>query len=331
MKPAVIAHRGASGYRPEHTLAAYELAIRQGADVIEPDVVSTADGVLVVRHENEISGTTDVAARLEFADRRTTKIIDGVSLTGWFAEDFTLAELQTLRARERMPQIRPANTAYDGRYQIPTLSEVLDLARRSQTSSGRPVGVAPEIKHSSYFAGLGLAMEEPLVAELAAAGLTRSLVLIQSFEIGNLRRLRQLTDVRLLQLINCSGGPWDLAAEVDARTYRDLVTPEGLRGIARYADEVGVCKDVLIPRDAAGFLTEPSHVIADAHNVGLSVVGWTFRRENTFLPANFRVGTDPSGVGNMAAEITSFLDAGMDSFFTDNPDVGAGVRANLPG
>ncbi|HWJ52749.1 MAG TPA: glycerophosphodiester phosphodiesterase [Propionibacteriaceae bacterium] len=320
----VIAHRGASGYRPEHTLASYELAIRQCADIIEPDVVSTSDGVLVVRHENEISGTTDVASKPEFAGRRTTKTVDGVSLTGWFTEDFTLAELRTLRARERLPQIRPGNTAYDGRYQIPTLAEVLDLARHSRTCSGKPVGVAPETKHPSYFAGLGLALEQPLVGELEAAGLNRRLsrVVIQSFEVGNLRRLNQMTDVTLVQLIDCSGAPWDFRAGGDPRTYADLVTADGLRGIAQYADQVGVCKDVMIPRDAAGFLTEPTDAIEDAHAAGLEVVGWTFRRENSFLPADYRTGPDPAGIGDLAGEIKRFLDAGMDSFFTDNPDIG---------
>jgi glycerophosphoryl diester phosphodiesterase len=322
--PSVIGHRGASGYRPEHTLASYELAIRQCADIIEPDVVSTSDGVLVARHENEISGTTDVASKPEFAGRRTTKVVDGVSLTGWFTEDFTVAELRTLRARERLPQIRPGNTAYDGKYQIPTLAEVLDLARQSRTCSGKPVGVAPETKHPSYFAGLGLALEQPLVAELEAAGLNRGLsrVVIQSFEVGNLRRLNQITDVTLVQLIDCGGAPWDLKAGGDSRTYADLVTADGLRGIAQYADQVGVCKDVMIPRDAAGFLTEPTAVIENAHAAGLEVVGWTFRRENSFLPADFRVGTAPAGIGDLAGEINTFLDAGMDSLFTDNPDLG---------
>jgi glycerophosphoryl diester phosphodiesterase len=322
--PTVLGHRGASGYRPEHTLASYELAIRQCADLIEPDVVSTADGVLVVRHENEISGTTDVASRPEFAVRRTTKVVDGVGLTGWFTEDFTLAELRTLRAKERLPQLRPANTAYDGKYQIPTLAEVFDLARRSRTCSGQPVGVAPETKHPSYFAGLGLPLEQRLVAELEAAGLNRPLsrVVIQSFEVGNLQRLNEITDVRLVQLIDCGGAPWDLRAAGDRRSYADLVTSEGLHAIAAYADQIGVCKDVMIPRNAAGFLTESTDVIENAHNAGLEVVGWTFRRENNFLPADFRVGTDPAGIGDLPGEINTFLDAGMDSFFTDNPDVG---------
>ena len=325
--PTVIAHRGASGYRPEHTLAAYELAIRQCADVIEPDVVSTKDGVLVARHENEISGTTDVSARTEFASRRATKTIDGVAVTGWFTEDFTLAELRTLRAKERLPQIRPANAAYDGLYPVPTLAEVFDLARHSRTCTGKPVGVAPETKHPTYFANLGLPLEERLVAELGKANLDRRLdrVAIQSFEVGNLQRLNRLTDVRLVQLVDCAGAPYDFRAANDPRTYSDLVTRTGLRQIARYADEVGLCKDRMIPRNAAGFLHQPTDVISDAHDAGLKVVGWTFRRENSFLPADYRIGTDPAGIGNLTGEINRFLDAGMDAFFTDNPDVGDAV------
>ena len=320
----VIGHRGAPSYRPEHTLASYELAIDLGADLIEPDVVISRDGVLLARHENELSLSTDVAERPEFAARRRTQEVDHDEVTGWFTEDFTLAELRTLRARERLPELRPANTAYDGLYQIPTLAEVFDLARHSRTCTGKPVGVAPETKHPSYFAGLGLALEEPLVAELDKANLNRRLdrVVIQSFEVGNLQRLNRLTDVRLAQLINCSGAPWDFQASGDPRTYADMVTPQGLRRIARYADELGVCKDVMIPRDAAGFLQEPTDMISDAHATGLEVVGWTFRRENSFLPADFRVGTDPAGIGDLVGEIRTFLDAGMDSFFTDNPDIG---------
>ena len=322
--PTVIAHRGASGYRPEHTLAAYELAIQQCADVIEPDVVSTKDGVLVARHENEISGTTDVSTKPEFAGRRATKTIDGTPVTGWFTEDFTLRELKTLRAKERLPQIRPANTAYDGLYPIPTLSEVFDLARHSRTCTGLPVGVAPETKHPTYFADAGLPLEERLVEELERAGLDKRTerVVIQSFEVGNLRRLNRLTDVRLVQLVDCAGAPYDFVAAGDPRTYADLVTPRGLRRIARYADEVGLCKNVMIPRDAAGNLLAPTNVIDDAHDAGLKVVGWTFRRENSFLPLDYRVGTDPAGIGNLAGEIDRFLDAGMDAFFTDNPDLG---------
>jgi glycerophosphoryl diester phosphodiesterase len=320
----VIGHRGASGYRPEHTLGAYRLAIAQCADYIEPDLVSTRDGVLVARHENEIGGTTDVADHPEFASRRTTKVIDGVSVTGWFTEDFTLAELRTLRARERLPQVRPQNTAYDGRYRVPTLAEVLDLARHSRTCDGRPVGVYPETKHPTYFASIGLPLEERLVRTLDRHGYRgrRAPVFIQSFETGNLRRLDRLTDVRLVQLADCSGAPYDLVAAGDPRTYADLLTPAGLRSIARYADGVGVCKSALIPRNADGSLGAPAPVIRDAHRAGLIVHTWTFRRENQFLPLDFRVGTDPNAVGDMVGETRAFVAAGVDGFFTDNPDLG---------
>jgi glycerophosphoryl diester phosphodiesterase len=320
----VIGHRGASGYRPEHTLASYETAIVQCADYIEPDLVATRDGVLVARHENEIGATTNVADHQEFAARRATKVVDGVPITGWFTEDFTLAELRILGAKERIPATRPQNTAFDGRYPVPTFEEVVDLARRSRTCDGRPVGVYPETKHPSYFDSIGLSLEEDLVRVLEANGYgsKRSPVFIQSFETTNLRELDALTDVRIAQLINCTGAPWDLIAAGDPRTYADLVTPEGLADIATYADGVGVCKDVLIPRDAAGNLTEPSPVIADAHDAGLVVHSWTFRRENQFLPTEFRSGPDPNAPGDLVGEVRAFAAAGMDGFFTDNPDLG---------
>jgi glycerophosphoryl diester phosphodiesterase len=320
----VIGHRGASGYRPEHTLASYETAIVQCADYIEPDLVSTRDRVLVARHENEIEATTDVDAHPEFADRRTTKVIDGVAITGWFTEDFTLAELRTLRAKERIPTTRPQNTAFDGRYQVPTFDEVVDLARRSRTCEGGPVGVYPETKHPSYFDSVGLSLEEEVVRVLEANGYGRrqSPVFIQSFETANLRELDALTDVRIVQLISCTGAPFDLVTAGDPRTYADLVTPEGLADIATYADGVGVCKDVLIPRDAAGNLAEPSPVVTDAHDADLVVHGWTFRRENRFLPTEFRSGSDLEAPGDLVGEIRAYLAAGMDGFFTDNPDLG---------
>lgn len=319
----VVGHRGASGYRPEHTLAAYETAILQCADYIEPDVVSTKDGVLVARHENEVGGTTDVATRAEFADRRVTKTIDGVAVTGWFTEDFTLAELRTLRAKERIPGVRPASTAFDGLYEIPTLDEVLDLARRSTTCDGQQVGVYPETKHPTYFDSIGLSLEEPLVAALRAARLDgrRDPVIVQSFETGNLRALDRMTGVRLAQLVSCSGAPYDLVAAGDPRTYADLVTRSGLKEIARYADGVGLCKDVMIPREADGTLGEPTPVIRDAHRAGLVVHGWTFRLENQFLPAELRSSADPNAPGDLAAEIRAFVDAGMDGLFSDHPDV----------
>jgi glycerophosphoryl diester phosphodiesterase len=319
----VIGHRGASGHRPEHTLAAYELAIRQCADYIEPDLVPTADGVLVARHENEIGGTTDVADHPEFADRRTTKVIDGRAVTGWFTEDFTLAELKTLRAKERLPAVRPANTAYDGLYEVPTLAEVVALAQRSRACDGGPVGIYPETKHPTYFDSIGLSPEEPLVRTLHASGYTsrRSPVVIQSFEVGNLQDLDGMTRVRLAQLVDCSGAPYDLAAAGDDRTYADLVTPAGLRDVARYADGVGVCKDVVIPRDATGRLLAPTPVVRDAHRRGLDVHAWTFRAENQFMATDFRTGTDPNAPGDMAAEVRAFVEAGIDGFFTDHPDL----------
>jgi glycerophosphoryl diester phosphodiesterase len=322
--PIVIGHRGASGYRPEHTLGAYRLAIAQCADFIEPDLVSTKDGVLVARHENEIGGTTDVADHPEFAARRTTKVIDGTAATGWFTEDFTLRELRTLRAKERLPLVRPANTAYDGRYPVPTLQEVIDLARRSRTCDGKPVGVYPETKHPTYFDSIGLSLEEPLVRTLNANGLTRksSPVIVQSFEVGNLQQLNHMTSVRLVQLADCSGAPYDFRAAGDPRTYADIVTFAGLGDVARYADGLGACKSLVIPRDGTGKLLAPSTVVRDAHRRGLVVHAWTFRRENQFLPLDFRVGTDPNAVGDMEAEVTAFLDAGLDGFFTDNPDLG---------
>jgi glycerophosphoryl diester phosphodiesterase len=325
---ALVGHRGASGYRPEHTLASYELAIQQGADFIEPDVVSTKDGQLVARHENEIGGTTDVAQHPEFADRKATKSIDGRQVTGWFTEDFTLAELRTLRAKERLPAVRPDSTAFDGLYPIPTLDEVADLARHSRTTTGRRVGVYPETKHPSYFRALGLPLEDRLLRVLRADGFSRASdpAFIQSFETGNLEALSRRTNLRLVQLVDCTGAPYDLSSTGDPRTYADLLTPAGLAEISGYADVLALCKDQMIPRDATGLLLAPTPVIKDAHAVGLQVSGWTFRRENQFLPIQFRVGADPNAVGNLQAEIETFLRAGMDSFFSDNPDVGDRAR-----
>jgi len=323
----VIGHRGASGYRPEHTLASYEQAIVQCADYIEPDVVSTKDGVLVTRHENEISGTTDVAAHPEFASRKTTKTIDGVKTTGWFTEDFTFAELRTLRAKERLPQTRPANTAFDGLYVIPTLDEVIDLARHSVSCDGRQIGVYPETKHPSYFDSIGLSLEEPLVAALRANGVDSAdaPVIVQSFEVANLKELNGLTDVHLAQLVNSSGRPYDFTLAGDARTYADLVKPAGLAEIASYADGIGAEKSVLIARTPEGRLSSPSPVIADAHAAGLDVHGWTFRLENQYLPVEFRSSADPIAPGDLAGEIRVFLDAGMDGIFSDQPDIAATV------
>jgi glycerophosphoryl diester phosphodiesterase len=331
-EPLVIGHRGASGYRPEHTLAAYQLAIDLGADYIEPDLVSTKDRVLVARHENEIGATTDVGVRPEFASRRTTKVIDGVSITGWFTEDFTLAELKTLRAKERIPALRPTNTAFDGLEQIPTLQEVIDLAHRSD------VGIYPETKHPSYFDGIGLSLEEPLVATLSRNGYTKrsSPVFIQSFEVANLKELNRMTRVPLVQLISDVGKPFDFVLAGDPRTYADLATPAGLREIARYADGAGANKNLIVPRDAANRLLGPTSFVRDAHRAGLVVHPWTFRRENSFLPADFREGNPASPVyeaatGDFPAELRLFYRLGVDGVFSDNPDVAVAARTTLFG
>ncbi len=324
----VIGHRGAAGYRPEHTLESYRLAIRMGADYVEPDLVSTKDGVLVARHENLITDTTDVTTHPEFSGRRTTKTIDGTSVTGWFTEDFTLAELKTLRAKERLPLVRPANAAYDGRFEVPTLDEVLDLVQREQRRTHRRIGVYPETKHPTYFTSIGLSLERPLLAALHRHRMDRpgSRVFLQSFETGNLRRLDRMTRLPIIQLVDSSGAPYDLKAAGDPRTYRDLVTPSGLRAISRYADGVGPNKDLVIPRDAAGDATAPSHLVRDAHRSGLVVHVFTLRRENQFMARDFRIGTDPNTVGDLAAEVRAFLDAGVDGLFSDNPDVAVSAR-----
>ncbi len=326
--PLVIGHRGAAGYRPEHTLAGYRLAIRMGADYIEPDLVSTRDGVLVDRHENEISTTTDVAEHPEFADRRTTKTIDGVPTTGWFTEDFTLRELRTLRAIERLPDLRPGNTAYDGQFRVPTFEQVLDLVDRREQRTGRTVGIYPETKHPTYFRSVGLPLEAKVVRRLEAHGLDRrsSPVFVQSFETSNLRRLDHLTDVRLVQLLNSTGAPYDFVAGGDPRTYADLATPEGLGFIASYADGIGPHKDLVIPLDADGFLLEPTSLVRDAHRLGLLVHAFTFRSENEFLPADFDEGDDPAAHGRAVAEIVLFLRQGLDGIFCDFPDTGVKAR-----
>jgi len=313
--PIVIAHRGASGERPEHTLASYNLAIQQGADFIEPDLVLTKDGVLVARHENEISETTDVADHPEFAGRKTTKTIDGKSVTGWFTEDFTLAELKTLRAKERIPRLR--GTAHDGEYEIPTFAEILDLLARVNKGRDHPVGVYPETKHPTYFAAIGLPHEAPLLAILEKYGYRgrTAPVFIQSFEVGNLKALRAKSDLPLIQLMDSDGGPAD-----DAKlSYAAMATPEGLKAVAAYADGIGPNKDMVIPRGAIGTLGDPTSLVREAHAAGLKVHPWTFRRENYFLPLADKGGLNPAGHGDLGAEIGAFLKTGIDGLFSDNP------------
>ena len=328
----VIGHRGASGYRPEHTLASYELAARLGADYMEPDLVVTKDGVLVCRHEPEISGTTDVAAHPEFASRRTTKLLDGVATTGWFTEDFTLAELKTLRAVERLPQVRQHNTLYNGRYQVPTFQEMLDLRRRLSAELDRRLGVYPETKHPTYFQRLGLPLEGRLLDILRRNGLNRSdaPVFVQSFEVTNLQQLRQRgLRTASVQLLSASGSPFDTVAAGSGPSYADLSTPAGLASIARYADGIGPDKLQVIPRRADETLGTPTSLVHDAHAVGLVVHPYTFRAENTFLPADYRVGTNPTDYGRAIDEQVVYLRTGIDGLFTDQADIGVIARADV--
>jgi glycerophosphoryl diester phosphodiesterase len=295
----VIAHRGASGERPEHTLESYRLAIEEGADYIEPDLVVTRDGVLVARHENEIGGTTDVAQHPEFASRRRTQIIDGETMSGWFTEDFTLAEIKTLRARERLPELRPQNCVYDGRFLVPTFDEILQLANEANGYPGRGarIGVYPETKHPAHFAGIGLPQEQAVLDCLARHGyaVEGSPVFIQSFDPNNLRQLRGMTRLPLLQLL-----------EHDLGEVRDIAT---------YADGIGIAKALA---NAAA--------VAAAHDANLKVHVWTFRAENVFLPADLQSGGSEAAHGDLAAEIERFLDRGIDGFFVDFPAIGVRVR-----
>jgi glycerophosphoryl diester phosphodiesterase len=331
--PLVIGHRGAAGYRPEHTLASYELAARMGADLIEPDLVSTKDHVLVARHENEIGGTTDVASRPQFAGRKAAKVIDGNTLIGWFTEDFTLAELKTLRAKERLPAMRQENTMYDGRFQIPTFAEILALRERLSKELNREVGVYPETKHPTYFRSIGLDLETPLVQQLRSAGLDKANapIFIQSFELTNLVDLRQQFGVSapLIFLTSASGAPYDLASTGDPTTYADLATARGLRSISGIVNGIGPDKSQIIARNTDGTLAQPTTLVAEAHAAGLQVHPYTFRAENTFLPVDYRVGTDATAYGRAIDEQVRFLQTGIDGLFTDQCDIGVIARAEF--
>lgn len=301
--PLVIAHRGASGHRPEHTLAAYELAIEQGADFIEPDLVVTRDGVLIARHENELSLTTDVARRPQFAERRRTQMVDGRSVSGWFSEDFTLAEIRGLRAVERFARERPRNAGFDGRFGIVTFDEVVDLALRS-AAAGRPVGVYPELKFAAHFAALGLAPEPRLAAALRAARRRGALpVFVQSFELPALRRFAELDDAPRVMLLG-----------------RAPETP-ALRELAAQVQGLGLAKAALFPRDADGAIGAPSALLSQAHEVGLAVHAWTFRDEDVFLPANLH--------GRPQRELEMFMTAGVDGVFADSPATALAARRAL--
>ena len=300
-----------------------------GADFIEPDLVTTKDHVLVTRHEPEIGGTTDVAAHPEFAGRKKTKVLDGTPLTGWFAEDFTLQELKTLRAKERIPAVRQHNTVFDGRYQIPTLQEVIDLTKRLSRELDRPIGIYPETKHPTYFQQQGLALEPELVKTLNRNGLNRpdAKVFVQSFEVSNLKALDKDLRVPLVQLTGSSGAPYDFVAKGDPRTYADIVSAKGLREVATYADGVGPSKDQVIPVDATGKLGTPTALVRDAHRAGLVVHPYTFRVENSFLPVNFRSSAVASDSGNLFGEIAEYRKAGIDGLFSDNTDIVVAAEA----
>ena len=302
-----------------------------GADFIEPDLVSTHDGVLVARHENEIGGTSDVADRPEFADRRATKAIDGVELTGWFTEDFTLDELKTLRAVERLPDLRPANTSFDGRFEIASLDEILTLLASNNSGREQPVGLCAEIKHSTYFSSVGLSIEPALLASLSDLDATRSHVIIESMETANLRALAQQTDVPLVQLMMDTGRPYDFTAAGDAREYADLTTPEALRDIATYAQGIGPNKKQVIPRDQSGRSLDPTPLVREAHAAGLFVVVWTLRDENSFLPAELRRGGTGSDKGDSVAEYDHYFDAGVDGVFSDHPHTAVAARRDWLG
>lgn len=337
-KQAVAAHRGNSAELPEHTLAAYRRAIDDGADVIEVDLVITKDGVLVARHENNLAGTTDVATRPEFAARRKTKVVDGISATGWFTEDFKLFELRTLRARERIPLNRPANVAYDGRFQIPTFREVIELVKRESSLRKKVIGLYPETKHPSYFRKLNLPLEWRTLSLLADYGYRGSAapVLLQSFEPSSLKEFRRMSSMRRVQLIGgpankpSSNGtplnkPYDWVLANDSRTYGDMITPAGLKEIAGYAYAVSPYSGTIIPRIAGNALGSPTSFVANAHAAGLKVHTYTFRPENPFLPTPLRKGGDvmsPSERGDLVAEICAYLNAGIDGFFTDDVSEG---------
>ncbi|MER7968341.1 MULTISPECIES: glycerophosphodiester phosphodiesterase [unclassified Streptomyces] len=332
-RPTIVGHRGASGYRPEHTFGSYQLALDMGADIVEAgDLVPTRDGHLVCRHEPEIGGTTDVADHPEFASRRTTKTLDGVPTTGWFTEDFTLAELKTLRATERIPANRPHNRLYDGRWEIPTFEEVLKWQDEQTRRRGKQVWIYPETKHPTYFRKLGLGLEERVAKLLHKHGKDRrdSPVVLQSFEPTGVQRLNTLVDNPLVVLLSGAGTrPWDFVETGDPRTVDDLVTPKGLREIAGYAQGIGPTLDLVIPRKADGTLATPTSLVRDAHKVGLILHPYTMRNENPFLPAEFRRGTDADGYGDPFGAFRAYFATGIDGVFTDNADTGVLARADF--
>ena len=359
--PIVIGHRGASGYRPEHTLEAYSLAIAQGANYIEPDLVMTKDGELLARHEpmlarvnldaagnillvggqpviNRTDTSTNVWQLPQYSNRLTVKTLDGVKVGGWWAEDFTAAEIRSdVRAQERLRDLRTGNNAYNDQFVIPTLQEVINLAKAKSVELGRPIGIYPETKHPTYFAAHTLAnglqrMEDRLLQTLHAnyGNTVGAPVYIQSFEVSNLQYMAALTDIRVVQLLSSGGRPYDFTVSADPRTYADLATPAGLDFINDYAQGVGANTNLMIPL-VGGRLGTPTTLVGDAHAKGLEIHGWTFRAENVFLPNEFDSNADPAALGNMTGQVRAFLALGMDGFFTDHPDIGVAAVVPEPG
>ena len=359
--PIVIGHRGASGYRPEHTLEAYALAIAQGANYIEPDLVMTKDGELLARHEpmlarvnlnpdgtikfvggvpelNRTDTSTNVWQLPQYAGRLTVKTLDGVKVGGWWAEDFTAAEIRTdVRAQERLRDLRTANNAFNDQFVIPTLQEVINLAQEQSIATGRTIGIYPETKHPTFFTAHtqanGLMSMEDRLLQIVHANYGNSAnapVFIQSFEVFNLQYMAPLTDINIVQLISFGGRPYDFTVAGDPRTYASMATPAGLDQINDYAQGVGLNTNVMIPL-TAGRLGTPTSVVGDAHAKGLLVHGWTFRAENAFLPNEFDIGISAAGIGNMNGQVQAFLALGMDGFFTDHPDLGVAAVIPEPG
>ncbi|MED5547618.1 MAG: glycerophosphodiester phosphodiesterase family protein [Pseudomonadota bacterium] len=342
-KPLLISHRGASALRPEHTLASYARAIEDGADFVEPDLVATKDGVLIARHENNIADTTDIATRPEFAGRKATRTIDGKDVTGWFTEDFTLAEIKSLRAVERLPvEMRGESHRYDGQFQLLTLAEIADFVGAEAAARGRTIGLIPELKHSTYFRGIGLPLEERFLAAVAdSAILQNAPVIVQSFEVSNLQWLRPRiagqSNIELLQLtVPMDVRPVDLAQSGEGMTYAQMHSPEGLARLRDYADWVSPILQSIIPFGTMdgkpGPLGTPTALVRDAHSAGLKVSTWTFRPENAFLPTDYR------GEGGEAARhdegsvrmMQAYIATGIDSFFTDDPALGRRAIDTMP-
>lgn len=320
-RPLVIGHRGASGYRPEHTRSAYDLALSLGVDAIEPDIVATRDGVLVLRHENEISGTTDVAARPEFADRRATKRVDGVNLTGWFTEDFTWAELSTLRAVERLPQLRQASAAFDRAEPILRLRDLLEMLDAAAERTGRAISVVAEVKHPTYFASIGTPLDE-LVADELKAWDDGDRIIVECFEQTVLDEIRERgVRGRFIYLLESRGAAPDLVARFGAKAppYSAQLTDAGLARLAKKVDGISLDKSILLRPTGTALVTQ-------AHAAGLDVFTWTLRPENRFLTAAHRVGKGAADWGDWRSEFAEILGTGVDGIFVDHPDLGVAAR-----